>query len=167
MNGTDHRSTTTDDKGAYVLNIKPATKYNITATYQGLQHTVWPVYLDNKTDTYNVNLTTTPRSTVEGTGYATSADPEHNLTYMGIYVIYLKSTRDNTTIFKNINSDGSYSLEVEPNVPYVMTGTVGMNSTPPIIQFYYHNYRPWLGTHPQITVGSNETVLIDYVVPVP
>lgn len=167
INGTDHISTTTDDKGAYVLNITPYTKYNVTAMYQGLRHTVWPVYLENKADTYNINLTTTPRSTIEGTG-TIGGDTQFNVPMSNLAINLVPVTKNNTTISTIMNGDGSCSLEVEPNMQYEMTGTMGgVMGSPPIAQFYYRNYPAGLGDCPQITVGSNETALLDveFVIP--
>jgi hypothetical protein len=162
-NGTNRQSTVTDRNGAYTLNITPATTYNITATYQGLRHTIWPVYLDNKTDTFNITLTTVPRSTIEGTGHLII----HNVpTNLSNYYINAMSTKDNTTISTIIKSDGSYSLEVEPNVLYNMNCT-HITSPNPVAQFYYRNDAQGLGDTVQIMVGPNETALVDYVIPLP
>ncbi len=61
-------STITDDSGAYSLGLDPRTQYNITATYQGMRHTVWPVFVeDNETGVYDINLTRTPRTALAGT----------------------------------------------------------------------------------------------------
>ncbi|MDI6896942.1 carboxypeptidase-like regulatory domain-containing protein [Methanocella conradii] len=166
IDGTGNLYTITDDTGAYTLDLTPAIPYNVTATYQGLRHTIWPVYLDNKSDTFNITLTTIPKSTVEGTGYATSAHPEHHNLTASNFAINLNSTKDHTVISKLFNKDGSYSVEVEPNVTYEVNGTLGEMGSPPITQFFYHNYKP-LGNRPQITVSSNETVLIDYMVALP
>jgi len=165
VNGTDRQFTITDDKGTYVLIIMPHTLYNITAMYQGMRHTVWPAYLEDKTDTYDIYLTTTPRSTIEGTGYITG-DTQFNPP-ISCYDININSTKDNTTISKAMNNDGSYSLEVEPNVIYYAIGTIGAMGSPPIAQFYYHNFPTGLGNNPLITVGSNETVLIDIAFVIP
>lgn len=166
IKGAGNLYTITDNNGAYTLNITPATPYSITATYQGLRHTIWPVYLDNRSDTFNINLTTTPKSTIEGTGFATCSDPSRNTSDMSIFDINLNSTKDHTIASKALNRDGSYLLEVEPNVTYEMSGTLGEMGSPPITQFFYHNYKP-LGSLPQITVSPNETVLIDYMVVLP
>ncbi len=155
--GTDRQSTTTDGTGAYVLNITPAKKYNITATYQGLRHTVWPVYLDDKTDTYNIDLTTTPRSTIEGTGYAFhEGKPYRNS--LRVLVIHLEPTSKNhTTYSRHLEGNGTYSMEVEPDVEYTTSGT--LSGSPNIASFFYHNSREYVPD--RITIDPNETVLID------
>jgi hypothetical protein len=153
VDGTDRQSTTTDDRGAYVLNITPAKAYNITAIYQGLRHTVWPVYLDNKADTYNISLTTTPGSTIEGTGYAfhEGAPYKH---YLGELIINLEPTSKNhTTYSRHLEGNGSYSMEVDPDVQYMMSGNIGAN-------FYYNNFQAPVRDH-LISIGPNETALID------
>ena len=153
--GTDHQSNITDDRGAYVLNITPAKIYNITATYQGLRHTVWPVYLDNKTDTYNISLTTAPRSTIEGTGYAFHEGKPFPFDHMDPPVINLVPMAKNYTTLSNyMGRDGSYSMEVYPNLQYTM------KVSPPIASFFYHNYQAWVRDH-LISIGPNETALID------
>jgi hypothetical protein len=60
-----------------------------------------------------------------------------------------------------MNSDGSYSLEVEPDVPYIMNATIGEIDLQSMAKLFYHNYPAGLGNYPQITVGPNETALID------
>jgi hypothetical protein len=153
--GTDHQSNITDDRGAYVLNITPMKIYNITAKYQVLRHTIWPVYLDNKTDTYNISLTTTPRSTIEGTAYAFhEGEPfpvDHILDSPVIDLV--PTAKNHTTLSTYIGRDGSYSMEVDPNVQYRMSGYIGPG-------FYYHNSQARVRDH-LITIGPNETALID------
>jgi len=129
INGTGNLYTTTDNQGAYTLNLTPATTYNVTATFHGLRHTVWPVYVDNKSDTFNINLTTTPKSTIEGTGYINAAHPERKY-YRSHYQINLNSTIDHTVISKIFNEDGSYSVDVEPNVTYEVNGTLYYMGSP-------------------------------------
>jgi hypothetical protein len=154
--GTDHRSNITDDRGAYVLNITPAKIYNITATYQGLRHTVWPVYLDNKTDTYNISLTTAPKSTIEGTGYAVHEGKPFPIDHIlnPIVINFVPTAKNQTTLSGDTGRDGSYSMEVEPNVQYMMSSNISA-------LFYYHNDPAWVRDH-QITIGPNETALVDF-----
>ncbi len=156
VDGTDHQSNITDDRGAYVLNITPAKMYNITATYQGLRHTVWPVYLDNKTDTYNISLTTTPRSTIEGTGYAVHEGKPFPIDHISntIVVNLVPTAKNHTTCSREVDRDGSYSVEVEPNVQYKMSSNISAF-------FYYHNDPAWVCDH-QITIGPDETALVDF-----
>jgi hypothetical protein len=154
--GTDRQSTTTDGTGAYVLNITPAKRYNITATYQGLRHTVWPVYLDNKTDMYNIDLTTTPRSAIKGIGYATREGEPYEGN-MGVLSVELTPTiKNHTTFSMRLENDGKYSMEVDPDVQYRMRGTFSGGE---VAGFYYHNTEYVRDN--LITIGPNETALID------
>jgi hypothetical protein len=154
--GTDHQFNITDERGAYVLNITPAKIYNITATYQGLRHTVWPVYLDNKTDTYNISLTTAPKSTIEGTGYAVHEGKPFPIDHIlnPIVINFVPTAKNQTTLSGDTGRDGSYSMEVEPNVQYMMSSNISA-------LFYYHNDPAWVRDH-QITIGPNETALVDF-----
>jgi hypothetical protein len=65
--------------GAYTLNTNTKTVYNLTPTWQGLSHMVGPVYLPGDINTYDINLTSVPTSTIEGSGYMTGTDnPKHS-----------------------------------------------------------------------------------------
>jgi hypothetical protein len=170
VDGTDHRSTTTGDNGTYRIYIKPNTRYNITASYRELRHTVWPVYLPGEVDVYNINLTTTPKSTIEGTGYMTGGPSpgmyEHKKE--AGFVMEAMSTKDGSIVSSITNSNGDYYLEVEPDVLYNLTGAISMENKYPIAMFHYRNNLSWTeGYRPQFIVGHNETVLMDYDVPVP
>lgn len=155
---TDHRSASTDDRGTYVLNITPGKTYNITATYQGLRHTVWPVYLDNRTDMYNISLTTTPRSTIEGSWSANLKGKPFPIDHMNTPVIQLVAwTKNQTDLSVEASRDGRFLIVVEPDVQYWMTSNIGA-------MFYYHNdpFRLYDSNHnSNITISPNETALID------
>jgi hypothetical protein len=173
INGTDCVNTTTDDKGAYTLNINDETKYNLTAICQGLRHTVWPAYLPGETNVYDVNLTTAPVSTIEGSGYTIGPlgnrelfDTYDHKRWSG-FVVTATSVKDSISITTLTDSNGSYSLEVEPNVLYKMTGAYNVNSgfSP---MFRYRNGGALAdGYSNTITVGPNETALVDYVFVMP
>ncbi len=166
--GADRRNTTTDVSGAYTLTIKTETWYNLTATYQGLHHTIWPVYLPGESNTYNIILTAGPRSSIEGTGFAWGGHSPwaDHMKWSGV-VVNLTSIKNNVTLTALTDSNGRYSLEVEPNVQYNITGASSLENKYPIPIFYYHNYGVASGYCDQITVGPNETALIDYEIRLP
>lgn len=162
IDGTDYKITTTDKNGAYILNITPAKMHNITARYQGLQHTVWPVYLDNESDTYNINLTTTPRSTIEGTGRAYAGIDGYVKEYKypeDLAINLIPITKNYTTLSKRMDSNYIYSIEIEPDIQYTMKGTVNHGENP--ADFFYHNIPSVWVQDNVIMVGSNETALIN------
>lgn len=172
-NGTDRVNTMTDDKGAYTLNINDDVRYNLTATCLGLRHTVWPLYLPGETNIYNVNLTTKPGSTIEGSGYTIGPlgnqklfDTYDHKRWSGI-VVTVSSVKDNTTVTTLTDSNGSYYLEVKPNVLYKVAGEYRAGSNfPPM--FHYRNDGALAdGYSNTITVGPNETALVDYVFVMP
>lgn len=174
VNGTDRVNTTTDDGGAYTLNINAETKYNLTATWQGLRHIVWPVYLPGDVNTYDINLTSTPTSTIEGSGY-TMGGPKPGMydhKRLSGFKMGVTPAHGNTSITTRTDDNGNYTLVVEPNILYNMTGGVGGMSPPdyiiPIAVFNYRNDgRIMVGYYDNIIVGPNETALVDYVIYVP
>lgn len=167
VNGTSRVNTSTDNDGAYTLNINPDTKYNLTTMWQGRRHTVWPVSIPGDVTTYDINLTSMPTSTIEGGGYETGTpDPEKfghkRVSGMKIGVTPIHG---NTSITTYTDINGNYILNVEPNVNYnIIVGDDTPNYFTPIF-FNYRNSGSLYGRN--ITVGSNETVLVDYVIPVP
>jgi hypothetical protein len=58
----------TNDQGAYAFYLPRNVSFNVTAREQGLQHTIWPVNVGDDFFEYNITLTTTPVSSIEGTG---------------------------------------------------------------------------------------------------
>jgi hypothetical protein len=178
-NKTDCLYNITNDYGIYTLNIKPDTNYNITASYQGLQHTIWPVYYlpeaMEETNLFDINLTTIPSSTIDGSGYTLGSGPlgeRYNHTRWSGFFIDVRSVKDNTTISATTDSNGNYSLTVEPNILYNISGYSRAHDNYPIATFYYRNYiypfdSYFYGNYPQIIVGPNETALINYVIVVP
>ena len=165
VNGAYSVNTTTDNNGAYTLNINPNTTYNLTATWQGLRHTVWPVYLPGDINTYDINLTSVPTSTIEGSGYEMGGpDPESfgHKRVSGLD-IYATPVHGNTSIIAYTNNNGNYLITVEPYVSYNLT-LGGPNYSPPIF-FTYRNTNLYAGYN--VTVGPNETAVVDYVIPIP
>jgi hypothetical protein len=159
VDGTDCRNTTTDDGGAYTLNINAGTMYNLTTTWQGLRHTVWPVSIGDNYYEYNISLSTTPKSFIEGTGYSVGGylgyDNSRPLT--GFY-FNVTQANGNSTFTTTIQNDWSYSLEVEPGVMYHIERRY------PDVHFYYRNHNDVIS---DVIVGPNETAIIDYVVVLP
>lgn len=160
LNGTDRLNTTTDDNGAYTLNIKSGTDYNLSATWQGLRHTIWPVSIGDKYYEYNISLSTTSRSFIEGTGYSIGGPIGYNnsqpLTGFEFYATPVNGNSKLTTVIQN---DWSYSLEVEPGVMYHMERHM------PDVWFNYRNNNRVLSL--DVVVGPNETAFIDYEVILP
>ena len=160
VDGTDHKSNNTDGRGAFILNMTPMKIYNVTATYNGLRHTVWPVYLDNKSESYNISLTTTPRSTIEGRGYAFRKGEPFPFDHISnsLIISVMPWAENHTTIDAQLSKNGSYSLVVEPNVRYTLVGKTKLFYP----RFYYHNHLAGLQDNDyNIIVGPNETALID------
>jgi len=146
--GTHDVNTTTCDDGSYTLNVRIETKYNLTASWRGLTHTVWPVYLPDDTNIYDINLTSTPRSTIEGSGITIGpgGNPELFKIYdhkpargfrMGVIPV-----GGNTSITTVTDNTGNYILVVEPNVLYeIRGGPAGMSPPSYIIPVANFRYR--------------------------
>lgn len=158
VNGTDHVSTTTDADGAYTLKIKPGTTYNVTATHERLRHTIWPVSSGRKHYDYDISLTATPKSLIEGTGYSMGGPEGYdNSRPLTGYRFILTREDGNDTLTTAIQDDWGYSVEVEPGVMYHIDGYY------PNVGFNYRNN----SIASDVVVGSNETALIDYVIVMP
>jgi hypothetical protein len=181
-NGTDHKYTVTDDNGFYSLNIMPDTWYNVTATYNGLRHTIWPVYLPGEMNSFDINLTATPMSTIEGSGYTTISkspfeeDKRYDIYYhtrWSGFLIEAKSMKDNTTVSAITDKNGSYVLKIEPDTIYVIAGYVSASKNYPMAIIKYRNdatpsiYSSNSTIGAQTMVGPNETAFVDYVIPMP
>jgi hypothetical protein len=82
-------------------------------------------------------------------------------------VVTLISVKDNAIITTLTDSNGNYSLEVEPDVLYNMTGASSVNNKYPVPMFHYRNYVGHAGYFENITVGPNETALVDYEIVLP
>jgi hypothetical protein len=166
--GIDRRNTTTDDAGAYTLRIKTETWYNLTAAYKGLHHTVWPVYMPGESHLYDIGLMARPRSAIEGAGYAWGGHSPWagHMIWSGV-VVNMTSVKGHSTITALTDRNGYYSLEVEPNVLYNLTGASCLENKYPIPLFHYRNTDTYFGSDHQLMVGPNETVLIDYEIRLP
>lgn len=183
-NGTYHRYAVTGNDGVYTFNITPDTDYNVTATYQGLQHTIWPVYLPGDTSTFDINLTTLPMSTIEGSGYTTiSVSPWESKegryktyyhTRWSGFLINARSMKDNTTLTAVTDINGSYILKIEPDTVCVISSYFFPPDGHPIASFHYRNSGGLeyvdsgnITTGPIAIAGPNETVFVDYIFPMP
>ncbi len=83
-------------------------------------------------------------------------------------MISVTSVKDNTTVTAFTDGNGSYSLEVEPDVLYNMTGASSVQNMFPIPMFHYRNDGTLTdGYYDNIMVGPNETALVDYEIPLP
>ncbi|WP_424356812.1 carboxypeptidase regulatory-like domain-containing protein [Methanocella sp. MCL-LM] len=154
FDGTDRVSTITDTNGSYTLYIKPGLWYNITASYQGLKHTVWPVNLsDHQTDPYDIALSRTPRSTISG---SPAADSE----WKGRAVYVEAASLDGSAPLMAVTlDDGSFSLDVRPDIRYHLTGnTYAYTSIKNPVSFSFRNVLYGYS----VKLNSNETVLMDY-----
>jgi hypothetical protein len=152
--GRNRTSNVTDDEGAYVLGLYTKEQYNVTATYQGLRHTVWPVHLWNgQTGVYDINLTRTPTSTITGVS---------ELQRPGTVTIEAVPVNGDKTFTAVTGNDASYSLDVEPLVYYNISGKFRESNG------NYHNvtfaYRTGIFCS-GFMVRSNETALIDCSIP--
>lgn len=150
---------TTNDLGAYAFYLPKNVSFNITARDRGLRHTIWPVNVGDDFFEYNITLTTTPVSSIEGTGGSVGAfagyDHSRPLTGFTFNVIPVNGT---TTLTPAIKGDKSYSVDVEPGVTYKIERYM------PDVWF---NYRNSQGHVESVVVGQNETALIDYLVILP
>lgn len=154
LDGSDSVMSVTNEKGGYQLNVRRGVWYRVNATYQSLQHTVWPVYLPGTyaPNEYDINLSRTPRSTIEGSAMNTSS-------YAGsgvrIDAVPQNASAQVTTV---TDENGRYLLDVEPGIYYYVTGQPQTTEDRYMAQLKYRN-----GEYcNKIKPGSDETVLIDY-----
>jgi len=150
--GSDRVSTYTNESGAYVLNLKSDLSYNVTARYNGRQHTIWPVKGAMGCD-YDINVTILPGSTISG-GSAQGAG------ISGVYVEAMPLTGD-LPVTNLTGDNGHYSLNVKPGIVY------GLNL------FCYDAYGDSFSSVKcyrdgslceNVTVGQDETALVDYTI---
>ncbi len=158
--GDDRLSTFTIDNGVYAMDIKRNTQYRLTATYQGLQHTVWPVYQESgEAGHYDVNLTSTPTTLITGVG-----NGQPWLRRPGAVNITVTPVYENNTVTPAIGNDSSFSLEVEPYVYYDINGMFrSLNGSNYGLGFVYNtgiNFRGFM-------LRPNETALVYYFAYVP
>lgn len=157
--GRNMTSTVTDDNGAYNLGLDSRTQYNITATYQGMRHTVWPVLLyDNETGEYDIHLTRTPRSTMTGAAPGNEAWLRHP----GVVTIEAVPVGGGTPVKATIGPDFNYSLDVEPLVYYDIGGKFhGSDENYYNVTLAYRTGIVFSG----FMLRPNETALVDYFTP--
>jgi|AGTN01.2.fsa_nt_gi hypothetical protein len=157
-NGSLRLSGVTSDAGLYVLDLPEGVQFNVTARYQGLRHTVWPVSIGDINDQFDIKLTRSAKSFIAGTGGSVGGyvgyDNSRPLTGFNLTITEASGNGSVSTL---IRSDKSYSFEVEPNVTYHLEGRF------PDVRYSYRNG----GYGSNITVGPNETVLVDYLVILP
>jgi len=158
FDGIDHLSTVTNVSGAYALDIVCGVKYNISANYGGLKHTITPVYLNEPgiynsgvADQYDINLSRKPSSTLKGL-ISPGGFWEESMSTVVIAAGY-----DGVWQASGIIS-GSYTLDLKPGVFYTLTG----NCTDPYgqsgnLQFVYRNDNYCTN----FTMGQDETILVD------
>jgi hypothetical protein len=157
--GRNRTSTVTDDSGTYSLGLDSRTQYNITATYQGMRHTVWPVFVyDNETGVYDINLTRTPRSIM--TGAAPSDEPW--LRHPDAVTIEATPVGGGTPVTASIGPDFNYSLDLEPLTYYDISGKFrGSDGNYYNLTFKYRTGIVFSG----FMLRPDETALVDYFTP--
>ncbi|MGA9141081.1 MAG: carboxypeptidase-like regulatory domain-containing protein [Methanocella sp.] len=160
-NGTYRISNVTDGNGTYALYLPNGTQYNLTASYKGLTHTVWPV----AAGTYDINLTKTPRSFIMGQGVTIGGPPGSKSTNASKETIIARPANSNDTITAKVGSDGRYILEVKPGVQYQVRG-----DGPWPVWLNYRNFPNnslYGGWAMNLTLGQDETILINFRVHLP
>ncbi len=82
-------------------------------------------------------------------------------------VVNMTSVKDNSTIKALTDSEGSYQIEVVPDVPYILTGASSLENKYPIPTFHYRNTDIYFGPGDQLIVKPNNTIFIDYEIRLP
>lgn len=169
IDGIDHLSTITDNNGTYILYLKPSVPYKITARYMGIQHTIWPIivqednifwYTDRikqtniglKKNENDIVLTYLPRSEIAG-----FVSPHH---------LSIEATPLNggPTLSTTNDLNNTYSIEVEPDTEYRLS-----------VKDVYEQFKAFGMIHPRYIknpdyftnnvtlnpIKSNETLLVD------
>jgi hypothetical protein len=158
LDGSDSLLAMTDSNGAYVLNIRPDTRYNVTTYDNGLIHTILPIYLDSRgtgyhmgkdvADKYDIVLTRGQNSTITG------------ITAPGWVLVIASPVDGGPSVTAASNYTGQYSLKVEPGVEYRLSGRDYYEQIKFMgVYFYYHNSDP-VDT---VRIDSDETALIDII----
>ena len=166
LDGSDSLVTFTDGIGAYTLNIRVDTVYNVTAYSQGLIHTITPVRLHDPTldygyyqkndvaDKFDITLSGQHNSTISG------------ITRPGWILVSASPSGGGPVVSNASNYPGQYSINVEPGVTYRLSakdyyGQMRFD----VENIYYRNS----GSNrfderiEYVTVGQDETVLVDIV----
>ncbi len=149
--------TTTNGSGAYVLSLPKDVQFNVTASYAWMRHMLWPVYTNG---VYDIDLYTTQKTMITGKGRVVGGPLGYNVSLYNFSAVIIQAvpTNGNETLSTTASSDGSYSLEIRPDVAYRLNGGILTN-----IWFNYHNTErggQWI----DVKMGPDETALIDYVV---
>jgi hypothetical protein len=156
LNGSDSLLATTDSNGAYILNIRPDTRYNITTYNNGLIRTILPAYLHSTgagyrswkdvADKYDIILTEGHNSTIAGK------------TAPGWILVTASPIDGGPSITAVSNYTGQYSLDVEPDVEYRLSGRDYYNQIRFLDIIIYYRNGDLCDT---VKVGRDETVLVD------
>jgi hypothetical protein len=160
-NGSDSLQAMTGEDGGYILNIRPDTMYNITAYSKGLNHTIFPVYLHSTgisglgkdvADKYDITLTTAHNSTIAGT------------TIPGWLLVDASPIDGGASFTAVSNYTGQYSIGVKPGIEYSLSATDYYGQLRIMqVDFYYRNGYTRNGDSDTVTVGQDETVLVDMI----
>ena len=151
----------TNASGTYILNLAPGVSYNVTASFDGLNHTITPVYLPQGSKGqggYDIILSRVHRSAISG---AATADSLWKGKGVYIQAIPYNGSQDFVAV---TGEDGSYTLDLVPDEYYYLSA----RSYQPDLQewggfVYYRNTVAIVKVNPR----PDETVLIDYKVSIP
>jgi hypothetical protein len=158
--GAYRETITTNGSGAYVLSLPKDVQYNLTASYGWMRHTLWPVFTN---DRYDISLNTTQKTMITGRGRVVGGPLGYNPSTYNFSTTIIEAVPANgdATIAATARSDGSYSLEIQPDVLYHLRGSIFTN-----VWFNYHNTERG-GQTIDVRLDPDTTALIDYMVVLP
>jgi hypothetical protein len=161
--GTYRTSNMTDYRGAYHLILPDQMEFSVTARFHNLQHKIWPVYLAGASASYTINISSTPKSSITGKGTAIGGPYGYDPSRYNFNRTRIKAVPANAiaTLSTVANADGSYYLEVLPNVRYQLQAEASWDA----VWFKYRN----LHVDPvrNITLDTDETIVIDFEILLP
>lgn len=174
VDGTYRTSNMTDRNGVYHLVLPDGAECNITARYNAQQHTVWPVRVTSGGASFNIYMTTTPKSIIMGKGTAFGGPYGYDASKFNFSGLTIEAVpaNANATVTAAAGSDGSYYMEVTPGVKYWMNLDIM-----PAVSFEFRNmdrrgmakgtFGKDMNYSLNVTPGRDETSLIDYEIFLP